>query len=72
MRDGTTRRLRSSKAEQLSRKQQGAGSIPVGASNPSGESVIADFGVQEPSVDFEHRPVLYLPDGRALVRWAGF
>ena len=30
----TTRRPRSSKAEQRSRKSQGAGSIPVGASTP--------------------------------------
>ena len=34
--DGTTRRPRSSKAERLSRKQRGAGSSPVVASNPNG------------------------------------
>jgi hypothetical protein len=37
--------------------------------------VAADDIIQPPSnmtVDHEHRAVLYLPDGRALVRQAGF
>ena len=72
MDDGTTKRLRSSKAERLFRKQRGAGSIPVGASNIIGVWDAEPQDRESRNVDFEYRPVLYQPDGRALVRRAGF
>ena len=72
MDDGTTKRLRSSK--QSSRFVIGRVQVQVlsGASNIVG---IWDGDPQDResrSVDFEYRPVLYQPDGRALVRRAGF
>jgi hypothetical protein len=64
-------RLSSSNGERLFRKQR------VGGANPSWGSKQSDgqwsFDTpQSPDVDFERVPVLWLSDGRVLVRRAGF
>jgi hypothetical protein len=66
--DGTTERLRSSKAERLFRKQRGAGSTPVGASTD-------DHVIPPPAsmlVTGWDRVRIYDGTGRAYVRKTGF
>lgn len=66
--DSTTKRLRSSKAERLSRKQRVVGSGPAGASNDDDRVIPPPASM---SVTDE-RVRIYDHDGRAYVRRTGF
>ena len=70
MDDGTTKRLRSSKAEQPIRNRPGAGSTPVGASKCSDEDVIPP--PSNVTVQDTHPRGIFDADGRLWYRRTGF